>query len=86
VVLINKDLTTPITASINAASMGAGAQLIRLSAPCPDSTTGVTLAGNAVAPEGTWKPQPSESLPCKDGRCEVTAPSRSPALLTIDPR
>jgi hypothetical protein len=86
VVLINKDLTTPITASINAASMGAGAQLIRLSAPSPDSTTGVTLAGSAVAPDGTWKPQPSELLPCKDGRCEVTLPSASAALLTIDPR
>ena len=86
VVLINKDLTVPITASITAASMGAGAQLIRLSAPSPDSTTGVTLAGSAVAPDGTWKPQPSELLPCKDGRCAVTLPSASAALLTIDPR
>jgi len=84
VVLINKDLTNSVTASIVAGLTGTKAELIRLSAPSVTSADGVTLSGSAVAEDGSWTPQPGESVPCASGRCEASLPAASAALLTIE--
>ena len=84
VVLINKDLTQPVVASIASVSPRAKAEVIRLSAPSVTSTEGVTLAGSAVAKDGTWTPQPGGKVACVNGRFEVSLPVASAALLTIE--
>ena len=84
VVLVNKDLTNPVVASIVSGSPRARAEVIRLAAPSATSREGVTLAGGAVAEDGTWAPQPGEMVPCVNGRLEVSLPAASAALLTIE--
>jgi hypothetical protein len=84
VVLINKDLTRPVVASIAPGPTRSTAQLIRLSAPCVSSTEGVTLARSAVARDGSWTPQPGEGARCANGKFEVPVPAASAALLTIE--
>jgi len=83
VVLINKDLTQSVIASINCASR-TKAEVIRLAAPSVNATEGVTLAGVAVAKDGTWSPQASEQVPCANGRCEIIIPAVSAALITLE--
>ena len=84
VVLINKDLAQPIVATITTGAPRARATVIRLGAPSATATAGVTLAGSAVAQDGTWTPQPGEQVPCVNGKCEVAVPAASAALLTVD--
>ena len=83
VVLINKDISQSVTASI-ASGSHAKAELIRLLAPSVSATDGVTLAGNSVAKDGTWTPNAGEKVPSVNGRFEVTIPAASAALITID--
>ena len=84
VVLINKDVAQPIVASIASGSASTKAEVIRLSAPSVTSTEGVTLAGSAVAKDGTWTPQPGAPVRCVNGKFEVSLPAASAALLIIE--
>jgi Glycosyl hydrolase family 79 C-terminal beta domain len=84
VVLINKDLTNSVIAFIAAGSSCTKAEVIRLSAPSVRAVKDITLAGSAVAEDGTWTPQPGESMSCASGRCAVTLPAASAALLIIN--
>jgi hypothetical protein len=84
VVLVNKDLTKPVVATVAFGSKPTQAEAIRLTAPEVTSTEGITLAGSAVAPDGTWTPQPGEVVPCTEGSCEVSVPIASAVLLTIN--
>jgi hypothetical protein len=84
VVLINKDLTNSVVASIAAGAPISKAEVIRLSAPSVTSTEGVTLAGSAINEDGTWTPQPGAPVPRVNGNFEVSLPAASAALLTIE--
>ena len=84
VLLINKDLAQPVVTTIASVAAHAKAQVIRLSAPSVSATDGVTLAGSAVADNGTWTPQPGEPASGKDGKFEVSLPVASAALVTIE--
>ncbi|MEI8290172.1 MAG: glycosyl hydrolase family 79 C-terminal domain-containing protein [Verrucomicrobiota bacterium] len=84
VVLINKELTNSVVASIVTGLPNKKAQVIRLAAPSAASTEGVTLAGSAVAGDGTWKPLPGAPVSCVNGKFEVSLPAASAALLTIE--
>ena len=84
VVLINKDLTNSVTATVATGSSRKMAELIRLSAPSVTSTEAVTLAGSPVAKDGTWTPRPGEKVPWMKGKSEVSLPAASVALLTIE--
>jgi len=84
VLLINKDLKTPVVASVVFGTSGAMAEVIRLTAPSVTSTDGITLAGNSVAKNGTWTPQPGEKVPCRNGKLEVSLPAASAALLIFE--
>ena len=83
VVLINKDLTNLVVASIMGDLPNRKAEVIHLTAPSATATEGVTLAGSAVAENGTWTPQPGEPVSGVDGKFEVSLPAASAALLTI---
>ena len=70
-------------ASVAFGSKATRAEATRLTAPAVTSTEGITLAGAAVAADGTWTPQPGEIVPCADGSCDVSVPIASAVLLTI---
>jgi hypothetical protein len=84
VVLINKDLTNSVVATIVAGLPGKNAQVVRLTAPSAKSTEGVTFAGSAVAADGTWKPQQGTPVSRVNGKFVVSLPNASAALLTIE--
>jgi hypothetical protein len=48
----------------------------------PSYTEGIGV--QTVAADGTWTPQPGETVPCTDGSCEVSIPIASAVLLTIN--
>jgi len=83
VVLINKDLTNSVVASIATGLQSKKAEVIWLTAPSVTAKEGVTLAGSEVAEDGTWKPKPGTPVPWANGRFEVSLPAASAALLTI---
>jgi hypothetical protein len=60
--------------------------VLRLTAPSPGSTAGVTLGGAAVARDGSWRPRtalPHASV--RNGRLVVRLPPASAALITLEP-
>lgn len=84
VALINKDLKQAATVSIQAGQAFAKAGIWQLSAPAVTARDGITFAGSAVAPDGTWTPQPLAPVTFADGKCDVTVPSASAALITFE--
>ena len=84
VVLINKDLANSVAATLVAGLPGTKAQVVRMTAPSAKSTEGVTLAGSAVAEDGTWKPRPGTPVFCVNGKFVVSLPPASAALLTVE--
>ena len=55
------------------------------SAPAITASEGLTLAGNAVAADGAWTPRPSEPVGFADGKCELTVPAASVAVIEFLP-
>ena len=84
VVLINKDLTHPIVASVAPGLPRTKGEVIRLIAAAAAAKEGITLAGSAVATDGTWKTQPGDPVPQSKGYFCVTLPAASAALLTME--
>ena len=82
-VLVNKDLRKPVLARVSTATAASRAEVIRLTAPSASATEGVRLAGRAVDRNGNWSPEPGERVPCADGKCELSLPAASAALITI---
>jgi hypothetical protein len=81
VVLVNKDPTTAVHATINAGATVASASALRLAGPALDATTGVTLGGAAVDPSGTWNAAPPETLPVAAATITVDVPPASATLV-----
>ena len=84
VMLINKDLRNPVMASIASGSPRTKGDVIRLTAPSVTATQGVTLAGSAVAKDGTWTRQPGATVERVHGKFNGSLPAASAALLTIE--
>jgi len=84
IALINKDLTHSAAASLAAGKTFTKAGVFRLTAPSVTSRDGITLAGNAVAADGTWTAQPLTPLPVTHGTCEVAVPAASAALVVFE--
>ena len=82
VVALNKSLDTDVTLAIHASGAKRGLA-IRLIAPRPNDTTGVTLGGSAVGQDGAWTPTAAESLTARRGVLALTLPKASGALLTV---
>jgi hypothetical protein len=82
VVLVNSDATTGVNATVDVGAAVSTATAIYLRAPSITSTTGVTLAGAAVSPQGAWAPQPAYALPHAGTRITVPVPAASAVLIT----
>jgi hypothetical protein len=60
------------------------ARILRLSASSPGATSGVSLAGSTVAPNGSWKaPTPTESEQPSNGVLDVQLQPSSAVLVTL---
>lgn len=85
VVLINKDLSSSVTAQIGSTISTAfsNATVMRLSAPSLTATSGITLGGSAVASDGTWSPSQYENVIGKSGVFSVDVPAGSAAVVGL---
>ena len=82
VVLVNSDATTGVNATVDVGAAVSTATALYLRGPSITSTTGVTLAGAAVSPQGAWAPQPAYALPHAGTRITVPVPAASAVLIT----
>lgn len=85
VTVINKDLTRNVTASIATGTNRSSGTVARLTGASPSRQEGITYAGMTVTPEGSLTAPKAEPIKGSSGRFEVTLPSCSAAVLTIDP-
>jgi Glycosyl hydrolase family 79 C-terminal beta domain len=81
IVLINKDLKQDTHVCI--ATKGKYATILRLTAPCAESKTGITFGGASVDPNGDWAPLVAESAKFKSERLIVEVPAASAAVVQI---
>jgi hypothetical protein len=76
----------PAAISLQVGSRFRTARTLALRAPSPAATSGVSLGGQAVAGDGSWRgPGPLGSTPAAGGRITVTIPPSSAALVSVAP-
>jgi len=80
--LNNKNTTNTVVVSINLGSYVTGAQLIELTAPALYSTSGSTLGGAPIKPDGSWAGGVQAMLPATNGQLTVSVPPISAILLS----
>jgi hypothetical protein len=83
IALINKDLAQNAQVTIALTARSAQADLIRLTAPTPNAKSEITLAGSGMASDGTWQPNPPESINSSEGKFQINVPAASAALLVV---
>jgi hypothetical protein len=79
--LINKDQKNVII-QINTTQTYLKASTMRLSAPSITSTSGITLAGTAVAPDGTWSPKTPLLGNINGALSSINVPADSAVIVT----
>ena len=83
VTLINKEAASDAVVVIEGDSRFRSASVVRLSGPSLESKSGITLAGEAVLPAGTWKTERMEEVARSQGKLKVGLPAASAALVTL---
>jgi hypothetical protein len=81
VVLVNKDATSGVQASVDVGTAVTAASAIYLQGSSLTATTGVTFAGSSVSPAGAWSPSPPFALSAKGNVVNVIVPPASAALV-----
>lgn len=82
IILVNKDATQGINASVDVGTSVMTAEATYLLAPLLTATTGVTLGGAGVSPTGAWSPQPPYALAANGGHVvTVLVPPASAVLV-----
>jgi hypothetical protein len=85
VVLVNKDDTRGVKATVDVGGAFGSASVIYLEAPSLTATSGVTLAGAPVTAKGAWSPQPPWALTASGHSVDVLVPPASAALVHFIP-
>jgi hypothetical protein len=83
VTLINKEAASDAVVGIEGAAGIRSVSVVRLSGPSLESKSGITLAGEAVLPTGTWKAARVEEAARSQGKLKVRLPAASAALVTL---
>jgi hypothetical protein len=81
VVLVNKDATNGVNATVDIGAAVTEADATYLQAPSLASTTGVTFAGAGVTPAGSWNPNPPFALPAAGNAVRVLVPPASAVIV-----
>ncbi len=78
--------SSPLALSLNVGAELTSARIMRLTAPAPSATSGVLLAGSAVAVDGSWSaPASTESVPMHAGTLALELAPSSAVLVTVSP-
>ncbi len=86
IVLVNKDTTSGVTASVNPGGPVTKASALYLQGPNPvslNATSGITLGGTGISPSGAWSPNPPYALSTSGSSVTVLVPPASAALVHI---
>jgi hypothetical protein len=81
VVIVNKDSTNGIKASVNVGRSVATAAAVFLEGPSLLALSGVTFAGAGISPAGAWTPMPAWTLPVAGDVVSVVVPAASALIL-----
>jgi hypothetical protein len=81
IVLVNKDATSGVQASVDVGATVASASAVYLLGSALTATMGVTLAGASVAPTGAWTRAPPFALAVAGRIVSVTVPAASAVLV-----
>ncbi len=86
VVLVNKDLTQEVVATVHVANRLRSGSVRRLSAPQATAKDGVTYADTMVTANGSWKPGLSlqKAVAVHDGLAVISLPPASALVLTLE--
>ena len=82
-VLVNKDRTKRVHATVDLGKAATSASVARLAGPSLDATSGVTLAGAGVKPTGEWAPAPLPYLVPSGSSLVIDVPPASAALVHL---
>jgi hypothetical protein len=80
IVLVNKDPTSAVQATVDAGAAVTGASALYLESTSLTAMA-VTLAGAPVSPSGAWSPNPPYRLAATGNMIEVTVPAAGAALV-----
>jgi hypothetical protein len=81
VVIVNKDQTNGLNASVDVGAPVTTANALYLQGPSLTSTTGVTFAGAGVSATGDWTPNPAYALSAQGNAVTVVVPPISAVLV-----
>jgi hypothetical protein len=84
VTIINKDLHRSAQVTVSLPGSSVKGDVFRLRAPSVESKDDVTLAGAAVADDGTWTARSSETIARENEGFDIDVPKASAALLRVD--
>jgi hypothetical protein len=82
VVLVNSSATTGVNAAVDVGAPVTTASAVYLQGPSLTATTGVTLAGAPVSPQGSWNPRPAYSLAHAGTVITVPVPAASAVIVS----
>ena len=85
VIVVNKELSRPVVATIQVGERFRAGSVRRLKAPQATAKEGVTYADAAVGADGRWLPPSAteKELAVRDGRVTVELPAASALVLTL---
>ena len=90
IVLVDDEPSGKGPLNVRLTGLGTGrayAQVLRLTAPAPNATAGVALAGDQVTARGVWGPRTKPpKLPVREGVLALDLAPSSAALVTVSPR
>jgi hypothetical protein len=81
VILVNKDATTGVNATVDIGAAVTEADATYLQAPSLDAMNGATFAGAEVSPAGIWNPSPPFALSTAGNSIQVLVPPASAVIV-----
>jgi hypothetical protein len=81
--IINKEQKKDISITVNASKTVSSINVMRLTAPAVDSTTGITFAGAAVQSDGTFSPATQEESQIGKSSFTIKVPAASAVVVLI---
>jgi hypothetical protein len=79
--LVNKDETETVHATVDIGKAATSGALTLLRGPSLSSTTGFTINGAPIAPDGTWAPASAPTIPIMGNTLVVDVPPASAAVV-----
>jgi hypothetical protein len=83
VVLVNKDTTHGVDATVNVGKAAEEALAVFLQGPSLLATSDVTFAGAGISPAGEWHPSPAWTVPVSGHVVSLTVPPASAVLVHV---